>query len=237
MDKTTLILIGVGAVILLLCFLLSIASFSGDRFYETYKKLLKASTQTPFTASMFISALNRKYLQNKVQIMPISREAGDYYNSRQKLVALYLKKENSLASFAVIAHEMGHAYQDIVEGKLQSFNNLRRAGVIIGKLFLPVLLIGVVSLFLVENYLLVIGVTVAVLAFIILLAIIIKAKTISVEKDASDIGLGFLREILPEEEVKRCKKLLDSARLTYWADLIKLLLSWSGLTSKTEMFK
>lgn len=237
MDQTTIIIIAIVAVLLLLCFLLGIASFSSDKFIEEYKRLSTKLTNSPYTASAFIKILNMKYLSNKVSVYPIRELGGDFYNSKKKVVGLNMSNEKSLASFAVIAHELGHAYQDIVEGKLGSFNSLRKAGMIIGKLCLPILIAGIVSLFFVENYLLVIVATVSTLAIIILLAIIIKTKTIGVEKDASARGLEFLKEFLSDDEVKQCKKLLDSARLTYWGDLIKLLFGWSGLTSTTKMFK
>lgn len=238
MDRTTIIIICVGAFLLFLCFLLTIASFSSDKFMDNYKKLLKKKTNSVFTVSAFLKIINAKYLKNKVSIVPINEDGGDFYNSKKKIIGFNMKSENSLAGFAVIAHELGHAYQDISEGKLQSFNNQRRTGAFIGKLFLPIFIIGIVLAFVFQEYYITVLIsTLAILILIILLAIVIKTKTIAIEKDASNRGIQMLKEFLPDDEVKECKKLLDSARLTYWADLIKLLLSWSGLTSKTEMFR
>ena len=237
MDKDLIIIIGVIGFLLILCFLLAIASFSGDKFFDEYKRLLSKNTQTTNTVSLMINRLNSNILSNKVKIIPINRTGGDFYNAKQKVVAVNLNSEASLSTFAVIAHEMGHAYQDIVENKLKKFNKLRMFGSIIGKLFLPILIVGVVLLFLVENYFFVLIGTLLTLAFIVFLAIIIKSKTIKIEKNASEIGINFLKDFLTEDELKDCKKLLNSARLTYWADLIKLLLGWSGLTNKTQMFK
>ncbi len=237
MDKTTLIIIIVAAILLLLCLLLTIASFSGDRFFEAYKKLLGQETRTPYTVSAFINILNNKYFQERVQITPINSVGGDYYDSKKKMVGLNMSGQTSLGSFAVIAHELGHAYQDIVEGKLKSFHTLRRAGSFVGKLFLPIIIVTIVLLFFIENYSLLLICSFSALFIIVLLAVIIKAKTISIEKDASNRGLELLGEFLPDDEIEKCEKLLNSARLTYWADLIKLLLGWSGLTNKTQMFK
>ena len=222
---------------LFLCFLLTVASFSSDKFLNDYKKLSTKRTNSPYTVSSFTAIVNQKYLKNMVKIKPINRVAGDYYDSKNKMVALNVTSETSLAGFAVVAHELGHAYQDIVQNNLKKFNTLRLFGMIIGRLFLPVLIATIVSLFFVNNYSLALVVGGGVEVMIILLAIIIKTKTISIEKEASKRGIELLREILDDDEVKQCKALLDSARLTYWADLIKLLLGWSGLTNKTEMFK
>ena len=236
MDTTVIVII-VLAVVLFLCLLLTVASFSSDKFFNDYKKLATLRTDSPYTVSSFVAMVNHKYLNNMVKIKPISKVAGDYYDSRNKIVALNVTSETSLAGFAVVAHELGHAYQDIVQNNLKKFNKLRLFGIIIGKLFLPFLIATIVFLFIVENYSLVLLIGGSAEVFIILLAIIIKSKTISIEKDASKKGLELLSEILDDEEVKKCKTLLNSARLTYWADLIKLLLGWSGLTNKTEMFK
>jgi len=232
-----MILIGVGAFLLLLCFLLSIASTSSEKFMNKYMKLMDKTTSTPFTVAMFFNAVNLKYLENKVQVIAIDDLGGDFYNAKKRIVGLNRTGQTSLASFAVVAHELGHAYQDIVEGKLRSFNRARKCGMFIGKLFLPIVIATIALLFFVENYSLVLIASGATILFIILLAIIIKAKTIGIEKDASARGLELLSGMLPDDEIKQCKKLLDSVRMTYWADLIKLLFGWAGLTNKTKMFK
>ena len=237
MDQTTITIIICAGIILLLCVLLAIATFSSDKFLEVYKELSKKTTSSAYTISSFFSIVNTKYLQQKIKVVPINEVGGDFYNSKKKIIGLNTNGQTSLASFAVVAHELGHAYQDIAEQKLRSFHNLRLSGMIIGKLFLPIIIATIALLFFIENYILVLIGGGLLLLIIVLLAIIIKAKTISIEKDASKRGLELLNEFLPDSEVKECKKLLDSARLTYWGDLIKLLLGWSGLTSKTKMFK
>ena len=219
-----MILIGVGAFLLLLCFLLSIASTSSEKFMNKYMKLMDKTTSTPFTVAMFFNAVNLKYLENKVQVIAIDDLGGDFYNAKKRIVGLNRTGQTSLASFAV-------------EGKLRSFNRARKCGMFIGKLFLPIVIATIALLFFVENYSLVLIASGATILFIILLAIIIKAKTIGIEKDASARGLELLSGMLPDDEIKQCKKLLDSARMTYWADLIKLLFGWAGLTNKTKMFK
>ena len=236
MDTTVIVIIAL-AVVLALCLLLTIASFSADKFFNDYKRLSAFRTNSPYTVSSFVAIVNQKYLKNEVKTKPISRLAGDYYDAKNKVVALNITSETSLAGFAVVAHELGHAYQDVVQDSLRRFNKIRFFGMIVGKLFLPVLIATIVALFFVENYELVFLIGGGVEFFIILLAITIKSKTIAIEKEASQKGLELLGEILDDEEVKKYKTLLNSARLTYWADLIKLLLGWSGLTNKTEMFK
>jgi Zn-dependent membrane protease YugP len=237
MDNNLIILIAVVAAVIILTVLLTIGTFSNRHFMEVYNRIIKINTKSPYDVSMFINHLNDKYLSNKVEVVPINRVGGDFYNAKKRFVAVNLNNQTSLATFAIIAHEMGHAYQDIVEKKLKKFNRLRVAGAIIGKMFLPILIAGIVLLFFVKDYLLVIGGTLGLMVLIVLLAIIIKTRTIKIEKAASEKGIDFLSDFLSNEEIKECKKLLNAARLTYWADLIKLLLGWSGLTNTTEMFK
>ena len=71
---------------------------------------------------------------------------------------------------------------------------------------------------------------------IFIFAIFLKYKEIQIEKEASVFALDFLREFLTEEEVKKCKEFLDSARLTYWASLFRSMLGWTFLTKKDRMF-
>ena len=86
---------------------------------------------------------------------------------------------------------MGHALQDASSKKLKRMIALRRLGRIMGVLFAPALIAGVV--------LLILGmITWAIVLFsvgggILLLALFIKLFTISVEKDASKKAVLFLQ--------------------------------------------
>lgn len=235
MDTTTILIIS-GAVLLVLCLLLTIASFAGDKFYETYTTLLKKNANSTMNVSGFINYLNSKYLNNQIQIKYINNLGGEHYNQKTKVVAINRSGEKSIASFAVVAHELGHAYQDVVQNKLKGFNVMRKTGVFIGRLFVPIVILGIVLLFFVENYILVLIGCGGGALLVIFFAVVIKVCTINIEKDATKKAISFLEEVLEKEDLKDCKKLLNDARLTYWSDLIKLLLGWSGLTRKTKMF-
>ena len=121
---------------------------------------------------------------------------------------------------------------------------MQRAGRICGFFFLPLLLAGVIlcALWAFEVLagmaFLIIGLACAGASLLIFLfAVVLKYKEIKIEKEASDFAIEFMREYLLEIEIKYCQELLNSARLTYWAGLIRTLLSWTMLTSKTPMFK
>ena len=72
--------------------------------------------------------------------------------------------------------------------------------------------------------------------FIFLLALFIKLRTISIEKDASKKAIILLQDYLNEKELKESKKFLNDAKLTYWADFLRIFLWWSGMSRKTKLF-
>ncbi len=233
------IIIGVVVgLVLVLSLLFSIASFSGDRFFQIYQKLNKTKSGTSMNILDFIHSLNFNYFKNKLKIKKSIKEFENFYNSKHKLVVISenLLKSNSLASFAVVAHEMGHALQDKNGNKLKVLNTLRKFGFLFGFLFFPTLIIGLILFFIGNNLFLYGIILLSVSAFTLILSIFIKFFTISIEKDATNKGLNLLKDVLSEQELIQCKKLLNSAKLTYWADLIRLLFSWTFLTKKTKMF-
>ena len=60
--------------------------------------------------------------------------------------------------------------------------------------------------------------------------------TIAIEKDASTKAEMFLKEVLTLSQVSRCKRFLLHARMTYWAEFLRLILFWTGFSRKTKLF-
>lgn len=239
MSQTAWILIGVVIAIAVFSALLSIASFSSERFMQIYEEANSTLAKTDLNILDFVHNLNHTKLNGKIKIAQTEKNVDNYYVSRLKTVALSRETltSNSIASFSIVAHEMGHALQDLEGNTLKVLNFLRRFGSFVSYLFLPSLLAGIVLLILGQNYMLYSIIMFGVAGGIFLLAVLIKSITIGIEKDASNKGLDFLEEILSAEDVKKCQKVLKSARLTYWGDLFRLLLSWTFLTRKTKMFR
>ena len=71
---------------------------------------------------------------------------------------------------------------------------------------------------------------------IFILALVIKLMTIAIEKDASKKALGFLEMILGDEELRTAKSFLKDAGLTYWADFLRIILGWTGISKKSKLF-
>ncbi len=238
------IVIGVVALfVILLCFALAVASFSFENYAENLKKTNNLRNSAKISTLDYVSAVNRKYFNGKLNIMRCP-EYQDHYSAGVVALSEPTMYSNSLASLAIVSHELGHAEQDQSGDKLKKHWKMIRNGKICGYFFMPTILIGaVLSLLQVfgvleQFYYLIIGLTFLGFGLLIFLfSVYLKYKEIQIEKDASNIALKFLEEILTESEIKICKDFLNSAWLTYWANLFRGLLGWTSLTKKTTMFK
>lgn len=231
-----IITIIVVAVLLLLCFLLSVANFSGERFMEKYHQINKKYSQNMIKSLEFIEIINKKYFNGKLQVVQISRLAGDCYSKGKLFLSTETINNSSLASFTIVAHEMGHALQDKNGKKLKKLQRMRKIGKVLGVFMLPCIIAGVI-LMLFGFPLATWGIIVACVGVLIfLLALFLKILTISIEKDASKKALEFLKEILNEKEIKECKGFLNDARLTYWAEFLRICLGWTTMSKKTRLF-
>jgi hypothetical protein len=230
------IIVGVIVLAFLLCFLLAIANYSGERFMDKYNEMNKIEAETRLSPLQYIQYIEDKYFKGKMEVVQISNVAGDAYSNGKLFLSGNTIQLNSLASFTIISHEMGHALQDEEGGKLKRLNRLRKFGRFLGVLLMPSIIAGIILLFFGGNLFIAgIGlISLGVLIFI--LALIIKIITISIEKDASKKAMVFLSEILGERQLKKCKKFLNDARLTYWAEFLRIILGWTGGTRKSKLF-
>lgn len=234
------VVVGLG---LLLCFLLAVANFSWNQFYEKFKENEARRNSFGITTLQYVAQINQNCFQNKLKITRCE-EFRDFYGGGFVGLSEKTMRSNSLASLAIVSHELGHARQDFTSDRIKKHNRMRLWGRICGLFFMPLLLGGAVLCLLqvlnvLENVLfLYVGIGCAALALLIFFfAIFLKYKEIQIEKEASDFALDYLSQILTPPEVENCKELLDSARLTYWAGLIRTLLSWTLLTPKNSLFK
>lgn len=234
---TIFIVISVIALGLVLCVCLAIANNAYETFYARYTELKKVRSSTQIKAVEFLNFVNAKYFEGKIKVYLNPKEGDDAYGGGAIFLSPSTVKSDSLASIAILAHELGHALQDKTSKKLKKMTALRIFGRIIGPLMFPLLLAGVILL-IVGGGLFYYGVGLAsggVLIF--LLSVLTKMLTISIEKDASRNALKFLREVLPEDEVKTCKKFLNDCKLTYWGDLFRTMFAWTFLTKKSKYFR
>ena len=220
----------------LFCFLLAIANHSGERFAERYQQMNKIELEKGITPLDFANSVNQKYFGGKLQILQIGRVMADAYSKGRLFLSGQTISINSIASFTIIAHELGHAYQDKTGKKLKTLIALRMLGKALGIFMMPLLLAGLVLFVVGEEYLVLSLCLIGAGVLIFILALVIKLRTISIEKDSSDKAIMFLEEIAMERELKLCKQFLVDARLTYWADFLRICFGWTFMTKKTKMF-
>ena len=235
MRTTWIVIIAVVAFAVLICFLLAIANNAYDRFLQRYKELDKVPGASGLTTKDFIGAINYEVFKNKLKIIQISQLAGDAYSGGKLYLSTRTLNNNSVASITIIAHELGHAKQDSEGKKLKVLKFLRILGKILGLLLPLCLIVGVVLLFF-ENLFTYAIILLCSGAGIFLLALINKLFTIAIEKDASKKAIVFLEDYLSEEELKRAKRFLKDARLTYWADFLRIVLGWTGMSKRGKLF-
>ena len=236
MSTTWIVIICVIAFAVLLCFLLAVANFSYDRFIQRYKELDRIPIQSGMTTFEFINQINYHVFKNKLKILQISQVAGDAYGKGKLFLSTRTINNNSLASITIIAHELGHAKQDIEGGKLKRLTFLRYLGKTLGILLPLCLIAGVILLFFGDAYFTYGIILLGVGAGIFLLALFNKLLTISIEKDASNKAIIFLKDYLSEGELRKAKRFLKDARLTYWADFLRIILGWTGFSKKSKLF-
>ena len=234
------IVIGAGVLFfLILCLCLAVANFSFDNFRDKQEEARKFGVQG-LTIYDFVENVNEQHLGNALR-MARCAEFQDHFSVG--IIALSDKtlSSNSLASFSIVAHELGHALQ-YRDGKLSKHWKNKHKKRILGRFFLPLMLVGLVfailNLFGILNEIfLYVGLGLLGLALLIfLIAIYSKYLEIRVEKEASKNGIKLLADYFPQKELKICEEFLNSARLTYWGDLFRTMLGWTMLTRKSKMF-
>lgn len=223
-------------IIVLLCACLAIANFAGESFYEKFLELSKVKIESQVTVIDFFRYVNEKFFGNRL-VLASAKDGGDAYAKGILFLSNSTIHSDNIASFAIIAHELGHAEQDISSKKLKKMSALRRFGTFVGLFMFPLLIAGLVLIILGGGYFYW-GVGLAVGGLLIfILAIVIKALTINIEKEASQNAIEFLQEILTPQEINTCKQFLNDAKLTYWADMFRSLLGWTMLTRKGKLFR
>src|SRR5438270_7634422 len=202
-----------------------VASSWVKRTYQRYSQIRNASGLTGVDVARRI--LTGAGL-SEVTIQLIDGELSDNYDPRTK--TLNLSKDvamgNSVASEAVVAHEIGHAQQD-----RQGFFAMRvRSGLVpvanLGSQAGPLIVIAglVLSAFTHSAF----GLYIAMLGLVLFAAVVVfQLITTPVELDASRRALRLLAEngvIVPEEQAG-ARRMLRAAAFTYWVALFGAVLT------------
>ncbi len=203
---------------------------------QKYEEMNNIEANTRLSPIEFVNFVVRNFIQIPIEVVQISGVARDAYYKGKIFLSTDTIHKHSLASYTIIAHELGHALQDVSGNKLKKLGRLRRLGKLLKFLMMPSLIAGIIMLFLGKTFF-IIGCSLAAFAILIfILALVVKIITISIEKDASNKAMTFLKEVFDEGQLKMCKKFLNDARLTYWAEFLKIVLFWTGVSKRAELF-
>jgi Zn-dependent membrane protease YugP len=190
---------------------LLLAMWAQWKVQSTFAKYSRVPTSTGVNGIQTAQALiNRNGLN--VGVTSVPGHLTDHYDPRNKTVALSESSmQNSVASVAVVAHELGHAMQD-----KENYGPLKLRGAIVPAVQLggwvgPIMFI--VGLMLASETLMWVGI----IGFG--LAALFAIVTLPVEFDASRRALVMLQSnnLLTTQELQGAKKVLDAAALTYVA--------------------
>lgn len=232
MSVTLYILIG---VIIFIAICLAIANTATSNFERKYKKYNDMMLNTTYSAGEFAEMLisSSGY---PVKIAVTDEELQDAYSSKYNALILSHQTINSysIAGYAIVAHEFGHAVQKN-SGK-SSYLLLRLCktiSAIFGNFSFPLILIGLISkLILPEeifgSILLIAG------CVIFAISLFTTILTIPIEFNASNIGLEKIKEfqVLEGKEYRLAKKFLKSAGQTYVAAFLSRIFAWTFLVPK-----
>lgn len=226
---------------ILLLFGLSIASYAGNYMVERYRQVEKHMSSSFTTAKQFAIMTSKNFLGSKVRVGRRPGFLTDSYVPSKKVVFLSEEVYNSssVAALAIAAHELGHALQDIQNPKtLKRHKVLSAVGRLLGYLMFPLVVVGIVLFFARSDNLVYSLAALGGAVGIFLLALVLKIMTISIEKEASRNAIILLEKqrVLEEGEILLAKKLLRAALLTYIADFLRVILSWTFLTRKSKLF-
>ena len=203
---------------------LLLALWAQSKVRNTFAKYAKVPTLTGATGWNAAQVLIRSNSLD-VKTEQIAGELTDHYDPRSKTVALSQSSIiNSVASVAIVAHELGHAMQHREKDPLLTLRSAIVPIVNIGSGLGPWLFMAGTLLGLSHG----LGSTLAWLGVAGFgLATIFALITLPVEFDASRRALAMIREnrLLTETEMHGAKQVLDAAALTYVAAAAQSLLT------------
>lgn len=206
---------------ILLLLLAVIITFSAQIYVSTtYNKNKNIKAEKNITGFEVARTILDSYGLNNIYITETNGFLSDHYDPTRKVIRL--SKEvfhgNSIASFSVAAHEVGHAIQDKIGYQFMKFRSL----------IFPLVNFASYS----GYFAILIGILLNSINFIwlgISLEIIIllfQMVTLPVEFDASNRALKELKKhkILTKKELIKSKTMLTAAALTYIASVLNTIL-------------
>ncbi len=188
------------------------AQFKVKKTFNNYKSIPNSKN---ITGKMLAEDLKTKFQMTYLGIEKVSGYLSDHYNPKSKSLGLSDEVSNmsTVASLAIVAHEMGHARQDAENMLfLKLRNNVFPITNIASNMAIPIFIFGLIFN---SNNLMNIGIVLFALVSLFYLI------TLPIELNASQRGMNMLKEgqYLNEGELKGARAVLSAAALTYIAAL------------------
>ncbi|MBT5346722.1 zinc metallopeptidase [bacterium] len=189
--------------------------------HSQFKKAGKIQGKSGLTGFQTAKKILDQNGLSEVKIIQSSGKLSDYYDSRNKVLALSsdVYNKSSIAAIAVAAHECGHALQDKYNYSYLTLRQSLYPLVSVTSNIAPIIII--LSFLFASTGLLKIGIATFTISLFFTLI------TLPVEFDASKRALNVIQSqnlVLDDSEFKTAKKVLDAAALTYVAAFVTSLL-------------
>lgn len=229
MTEALYIIIGVCGFLLIIGLIFVLTSRS--RIKRQFEKQIKIGNSRSITGAQVAVFIRDKYGLD-ITFARSKTDLCDAYYPKKKVLIMSDKvcDTPSIASVAIVAHELGHALQDKNKNKLFRTNALlSKITRITNRLIFPLIVVGLILYIIhvpTESF----GLILVVIAGgLLLIHAILKLLTIPLEFDASKRALKLIEEnkLLTKKEITKTKKLLNNAGETYilalFDDLIRPL--------------
>lgn len=245
MEFKYIILIVAVAFLLLIMFGLAIVNYSFAEMVDNFNKY--SSIKVNKTPDEFARNINEIYFGNSIKIKYDEKMFSDCFNTSGILtICSKYAFDDNIVGLAICAHELGHAFQVKHQQKrMVAHAKKLKISKFFSYLISPLIIAGLIT-FLVfykplneidftvfsEFY---IGIGLVGLGLIsLIIALVAKFSTLGLEKDASLKALELLDEFtyLTDEQLSIAKKFLNSAKQTYVAEILRIMLKWTLLVKK-----
>ena len=208
---------------------------------NAYKEAKQKPSRQGLTAKEFARRVLDAAGMRNVAIKEVKGELTDYYDSKNKVLALSSGNYNSssLAALGIAAHEIGHAIQDKTGYRPLKIRHLFiKISNFFSKALIPLLLLSVAISFLLTflyntgwSYNSITYLPLYIMIGLYALSCLLNLITLFVEYDASARTRTLLIDtgLLDEVEYEEVQKVLKAAALTYVASFITSLLEFVRL--------